>query len=107
MDHTSWYLLGQYIFPLKSGSSWQYGLSWPTIPNYVTVTGPSDITVGNNSFANAWHVYGNAGVPDASFAIDEWFEDHVGFVKKYINTFGEFLFTRHNLDWYLVSYELK
>ena len=103
LDHTGQYLISQYIFPFTSGSSWQYvqGIG------YVTVTGPGAITVSNNSFTNAWHIYGSAGLPDAMIAIDEFFEDHVGFVKKYINTSGELILIRHNLDWSLVSYELK
>jgi len=108
MDHTSLYLLGQYIFPFTSGSSWQYLPTITPFPESVTVTGPSVITVGNNEYSGAWRIYGFTGPPDGMFTIDEWFVDSVGFVKKYLNTGGEYtLVTRHNLDWYLESYELK
>ena len=101
------YRFGQYIFPFTSGSFWEYVSSPPELPQYVTVTGPTDITVSKSLFIGAWRISGAAGGPDTSFGIDNWFEDHVGFVKIYFNSFGELLFTRHNLDWYLVSYQLK
>ncbi len=102
------FLIGQYIFPFTSGSSWQYLPTITPFPESVIVTGPGDITFGNNDFSGAWRIYGFTGPPDGMFTIDQWFKDHVGFVKKYLNTGGEYtLYTRHNLDWYLESYELK
>ncbi|HEY4968177.1 MAG TPA: hypothetical protein VII28_17345, partial [Puia sp.] len=65
------------------------------------------ITVSKNLFSGAWRISGPAGGPDTAFSIDNWFEDYVGFVKIYFNSYGEFLFVRHNLDWYLVNYQLK
>ena len=103
MDRTNSYLVRQYIFPFTTGSSWPYIQG---IEN-VTVTGQGSITVGNNTFADAWHINGNAGLPDGIFSVDEWFDDHVGFVKKYYNPFGELIITKHIQDWSLVSYELK
>jgi hypothetical protein len=87
VDRYGWNLLGQYIFPFTSGSFWEYVPSLPAIPQYVTVTGPADITVSNNTFLGAWRIY--------------------GFVKKYFNPYGYFNTIRHNLDWSLVSYQLK
>jgi hypothetical protein len=107
MDKTGWYLLGQFIFPFTSGSSWQLVISPPELPQFVTVSGPTNITVNNYTFSEAWRINGGAGGPDTSFYIDDWFKDHIGFVKKYFNSYGELLFTRHNLDWSLVSYQLK
>jgi hypothetical protein len=103
MDRTKSLLVKQYIIPFTSG------LSWPYVPGFdnVSVTGQAAITVGNNTFADASQIYGGAGMPDASFMIDEWFEDHVGFVKNYFNPSGELLYTKHILDWSLLSYELK
>lgn len=103
MDRTNSYMVRQYIIPFVSGSSWPYV---PGIGN-VTVTGQQDITVGNNDFANAWQIYGNAGMPDASFTIDQWFKENTGFVRLYLNPSGELLITKHIQDWLLVSYELK
>jgi hypothetical protein len=71
------------------------------------VTGPSDIVVNNNTFSGAWRINGYAGNPDMAFYIDYWFENHVGFVKKYFNDYGYFVFIHHILDWSLVSYQLK
>lgn len=103
MDRTNSYIVRQYIVPFVTGSSWPY---IPGISN-VTVTGQSDITVGNNVFAGAWQIYGDAGMPDASFTIDQWFKDNIGFVRLYLNPSGELLITKHIQDWLLISYELK
>lgn len=103
MDRTNSYIVRQYIIPFVSGSFWPYV---PGIGN-VTVTGQQDITVENNDFANAWQIYGNAGMPDASFTVDQWFKENTGFVRLYLNPSGELLITKHIQDWLLVSYELK
>ena len=103
MDITNTRIVRQYIFPFETGSSWPY---IPGISN-VTVTGQHDIVVGNNSFPGAWEIYGGAGMPDASFTIDHWFKDNVGFVRLYLNPSGELILTRHIVDWTLVSWELK
>ena len=103
MDRTNSYIVRQYIIPFVSGSPWPYV---PGIGN-VTVIGQQDITVGNNDFADAWQIYGNAGMPDASFTIDQWFKENIGFVRLYLNPSGELLITKHIQDWLLVSYELK
>jgi hypothetical protein len=107
-DHNITYLLGQYIFPFTSGSSWPYLPTITPFPESVSVTGPGVINVGNNEFSGAWRIYGFTGPPDGMFTIDQWFKDYVGFVKKYLDTSGEYtLGNRHNLDWYLESYEIK
>jgi hypothetical protein len=103
MDRTNSYIVRQYIMPFVTGSSWPY---IPGISN-VTVIGQSDISVGNNIFTNAWQIYGNAGMPDAIFTIDQWFKDNIGFVRLYLNPSGEVIITKHIQDWSLVSYELK
>ncbi len=103
MDRTNTYIVRQYIIPFVSGSSWPY---IPGISN-VTVLGQADITVGNNVFTGTWQIYGNAGMPDASFTIDQWFKDNIGFVRLYLNPSGELIITKHTQDWSLISYELK
>jgi hypothetical protein len=103
MDRTNSYIVRQYIMPFTTGSSWPY---IPGISN-VTVIGQNTETVGNNVFTSAWQIYGSAGMPDAMFTIDEWFKDHIGFVRLYLNPTGELIITKHILDWSLVSYELK
>ena len=103
MDRTNTYIVRQYIVPFVTGSSWPY---IPGIAN-VTVTGQNDVTVGNNVFTNAWQIYGDAGMPDALFTIDQWFKDNIGFVRLYLNPSGELIITKHILDWSLVSYNLK
>ena len=103
MDKTGSNIVRQYIFPFVTGSSWPY---IPGISN-VMVTGQHDIVVGNNSFTGAWEIYGSAGMPDASFTIDQWFKDNVGFVRLYLNPSGELILTKHIVDWQLVSWELK
>ena len=103
MDRTNSYIVRQYIIPFVSGSSWPYV---PGIWN-VTVSGQSDITIGNNNFASAWQIEGTAGMPDAGFTIDQWFKDNIGFVRLYLNPSGELILTKHIQDWSLVSYELQ
>jgi hypothetical protein len=103
MDNTKSNLIRQYIIPFSAGSSWPY--TWGF--NTVTVLGQGQINTGNNVFMNAWQIYGSAGLPDASFLVDERFADHVGFVKKYFNPLGELIYTKHILDWSLISYELR
>ncbi len=103
MDRTNTYIVRQYIMPFVTGSSWPY---IPGISN-VSVIGQSDITVKNNVFTNAWEIYGDAGMPDAIFSIDQWFKDNIGFVRLYLNPSGELILTKHIQDWSLVSYELK
>ena len=77
IDRTHSYIVRQYIIPFQTGSSWPY---IPGISN-VTVIGQNDITVGNNAFKSTWQIYGNAGMPDAMFTIDQWFKDNIGFVR--------------------------
>jgi hypothetical protein len=103
MDRTNSYIVRQYIVPFATGSSWPY------IPGFsnVTVVDQSDITVGNNVITSAWQIYGNAGLPDATFTIDQWFKDNIGFVRLYLNPSGELIITKHIQDWSLVSYDLK
>ncbi len=103
MDRTNSFLVRQYIIPFSTGSSWPYILG---IEN-VSVIGQGTVSIGNNTFTDAWHIYGNAGMPDGIFNVDERFEDHVGFVRKYLNPFGELIYTKHIQDWSLMSYELK
>lgn len=103
MDRTNTYIVRQYIMPFVTGSSWPY---IPGISN-VSVIGQSDITVKNIVFTNAWEIYGDAGMPDAIFSIDQWFKDNIGFVRLYLNPSGELILTKHIQDWSLVSYELK
>ena len=103
MDRTNSYIVRQYIIPFVTGSSWPYIAG---IGN-VTVIGQSDINVGNNVFTSSWQIYGDAGMPDASFTIDQWFKDNVGFVKLYLNPSGELIITKHIQDWSLLTFELK
>jgi hypothetical protein len=103
MDRTNTNIVRQYIVPFVTGSSWPYV---PGINN-VTVTGQSNVAIGNNIYTNSWQIYGSAGMPDASFTIDQWFKDSVGFVKLYLNPSGELIITKHIQEWSLVNYELN
>lgn len=103
MDRTNSYIVRQYVMPFVTGSSWPY----VTGIGNVTIIGQGDINVGNNVFTNSWQIYGDAGMPDASFTIDQWFKDNIGFVKLYLNPSGELIITKHIQDWSLISYELK
>jgi len=103
MDVNNTIIVRQYIFPFTAGSSWPY---IPGTSN-VSVRGPEDIMVGNNSFAGAWEIYGNAGFPDVSFTIGHFFKEKIGFVRIYLNPSGELILTKHIVDWQLVSWELK
>jgi len=103
MDRTNSYIVRQYIMPFVTGSSWPY---IPGISS-VTVIGQNNVTIGNNVFTNAWQIYGDAGMPDTIFTIDQWFKDNIGFVRLYLNSFGELIITKHIQDWSLVSYNLK
>ena len=66
-----------------------------------------NISVGGNNFPDAFHLNGSAGLPDAIFGIDEWIENNVGVVKRYINPFGELILVKHSIAWSLISYHLN
>lgn len=97
------YFLRQYIFPFSLASSWPYVIGFAD----VSVVGQGDVDAGGNNFQGAWEIRGSAGMPDGVFGVDEFFEDRIGFVRKYFNPYGELISTKHVLDWSLVSYELK
>ncbi len=103
MDKTNSYIVRQYLVPFNVGASWFYTFGFQE----VKVTSQADLVVGGNNFQNAYQIYGDAGLPDAEFSVNEWFANHTGFVKRYFNPSGELLYTKHILDWSLVSYELK
>ena len=103
MDRTNSYIVRQYIIPFVSGSSWPYVAGIGS----VTVIGQSDINIGKNVFTNSWQIYGDAGMPDASFTINQWFKDNIGFVRLYLNPSGELIITKHIQDWSLISFNLK
>lgn len=102
-NDANYFCPGQYIIPFAIGSSWPYiTLTF----SKVSVVGQTDITVNSLDFKNAWEIKGVSGMPDGLFSVDEWFENNVGFVRMYRNTWGELIAIRHNLDWTLMSYEL-
>ncbi|MGH2564978.1 MAG: hypothetical protein ACRDE5_10715 [Ginsengibacter sp.] len=103
LDKTKSSLVRQYIIPIRLNNSWQYV---PGISD-VTIIEQGNIIVNGNSFTNAFHLNGNAGMPDAIFGIDEWIENNVGIVKRYINPFGELIITKHYTSWSLVSYHIN
>ena len=94
----------QYVIPMVLHDSWKY-----TVPGFqnVTVDRQSNLIIGQNHFDNAFHIFGTGGMPDASFMIDEWFENNVGVVKRYINPSGELIDTIHITSWSLVNYNLR
>ncbi len=103
MDKTNSYVVRQYLVPFRVGASWFY-----TDGIYeANVIGQADLTIGGYNFKNAYEVYGDAGLPDATIGIDEWFADGIGMAKRVFNTNGELLFTRRNQGWSLISYEIK
>jgi hypothetical protein len=103
MDKTNSYVVRQYLIPFNLRASWFYANGIFE----VNVTGQADLTVGGYNFKNVYEIYGNAGIPDAKLGINEWFADHIGLVKRFFNSDGELIFTRHNQEWSLVSYKLK
>jgi hypothetical protein len=102
-DRTNKTIVRQYILPFTSGSSWPYV---PGIFN-VKVAGPQAKTVENITYDSAWQIYGSAGLPDAIFAIDQWYKDNIGFINLYINPSGELIDIKNFQEWSLVSYEIK
>ncbi|MGH2648729.1 MAG: hypothetical protein ACRDE8_14225 [Ginsengibacter sp.] len=102
LDATKSYPVRQYIIPIMLHNSWQY------IPGVsdVTIIEQGNISVGGNNFPNAFHLNGSAGLPDAIFEIDEWIENNVGVVKRYINPSGELIIVKHYISWSLISYHL-
>jgi hypothetical protein len=105
LDKTQSYTVRQYIIPLTLSlhDSWQYA---PGIRNVSVVT-ESNIIVGQNQFDNAFNIAGEAGYPDGIFGINEWIENNVGVVKRYLNPYGELLLVRHVIAWSLISYHLQ
>ena len=104
LDKTKSFPLRQYIIPFSLHNSWQY------IPGDfpATIDAQGDINVGVNDFPDAFHLHvnANAGLPDASFGIDEWIENNVGVVTRSIYPLG-LIFLKHVISWSLVSYHLK
>lgn len=78
------------------------------IPGFsvVTIDAQVQIKVGGNTFNDAFHLVGSAGLPDATFEIEEWIENNIGVVKRYINPNGLILI-KHTTSWSLVSYHLN
>jgi hypothetical protein len=103
LDNTRSYTVRQYIIPLSLHNSWQYA---PGI-NDVTVDTQSNIIVANIHFDNAFNIDGSAGYPDGIYGIDEWIENNVGVVKRYLNPYGEALILRHIIAWSLINFHLK
>ncbi len=103
LDATKSQLVRQYIIPIMLHNSWQY------IPGVsdITIIEQGNISVGGNNFPNAFHLNGSAGIPDAIFGIDEWIENNVGVVKRYINPFGELILVKHYISWSLINYDLN
>ncbi len=97
------YFLRQYIFPFSLASSWPYIIGFED----VSVVGQGDVDAEGNNFQGAWEIRGSAGMPDGIFGVDEFFEDRIGFVRKYFNPYGELIPTKHVQDWLLLSYVLK
>jgi hypothetical protein len=94
----------QYVIPLGVNNSWEY--SWASAHN-VTIASRSNINVGPYNFENAFHIIGYPGRPDEIITLDEWFEEHVGVVKRYINSFGTTNPLKHRTSWSLISYHVE
>lgn len=94
----------QYPIPFMLNQSWRYTLF---AAGEVTVVGQGTIAVGQNEFENAWHIQGSGGMPDAIFMVDEWVENNVGVVKRYINQDGELVNIVHHISWSLINYSLN
>jgi hypothetical protein len=97
------HLARQYVYPLQLNRSWYYFDSFQK----VTVDSVKTINVGGNVFYNALNFQGGAGRPDAFFYVNEWVENYVGIVKRYINPSGELIIPHHLISWELASYNLK
>lgn len=93
----------QYIIPLSLHNSWQYTVGGL---GEVAVDSQADIIVGQNHFDNVFHIYGNGGMPDEGFSVEEWIENNVGIIKRYLQTDGT-SGANHFTKWSLVSYHLK
>lgn len=97
------YVAAEYLFPFSTGLTWRYV---PFSLMEVSVAGQESIDAGSNHFQGAWEISGNSGLPNDFFRVDEWFVDHIGFVRKVFNPYGQLIPTTHILDWLLVSYAL-
>jgi len=102
LDRAKASIVRQYVIPLSVHKSWPY------IPGFsgVTIDAQQQIKVGGNTFNDAFHLTGSAGLPDATFEVDEWIVNNIGVVKRYINPNGLIL-SRHPYSWTLVSYHLN
>ena len=97
-------LIRQYIAPLQLHQSWMYSFS---SVNNVSVAAQATITVGQQQFENAFNIKGFPGRPDEIIGIDEWFEDYVGIVKRYVNTSGSNNPYKYRRLWTLLSYQVE
>lgn len=93
----------EYIIPLSLHNSWQYTVGGL---GEVAVDSITDIIVGQNHFDNASRIYGYGGVPDEGFSVEEWIENNVGIVKRYLKTIDLSPVNRFT-KWSLASYHLK
>lgn len=102
IDRSKNSIVRQYIIPLSVHKTWPY------IPGFsgVTIDTEQQIKIGGNTFNDAFHLTGSAGLPDATFEIEEWIVNNIGVVKRYINPNGLIL-SRHPYSWTLVSYHLN
>ncbi len=93
----------KYIIPLSLHNSWQY-----TVGGFgeVNVDSQVDINVEQNIFYNAFHIYGFGGVPDKGFSVEEWIENNVGIVKRYLKT-EDISPVNRFIKWSLLGYHLK
>lgn len=102
IDRSKGSIVRQYLIPLSVNKSWPYTPGFSGI----TIDAQQQIKFGGNTFNDAFHLTGSAGLPDATFEIEEWIVNNIGVVKRYINPNGLIL-TRHPFSWALVSYHLN
>ena len=97
-------IVRMYIIPFRLHNSWEYSVN--SIHD-VTVDSQANIIVGKNQFGNSFHISGNPGMPDEVIHIDEWLEDNVGIVRRYVDGSGTNNPFKYRTLWSLDSYHLK
>jgi hypothetical protein len=94
----------QYIVPFKLHNSWEY--SFNSVHN-VTIDSLASITVGQQQYANAYHIYGHPGRTDEILHVAEWTKEQVGVVTRYVSNMGTNNPYKHLTSWSLMSYHVK
>lgn len=97
-------LIRQYIVPFRLHNSWEYSMN---SVHTVMVDSLASITVGQQHFENAYHIFGYPGRADEILHVAEWTKEQVGVVTRYVSNMGTNSPFKHFTSWTLMRYHVK